>query len=74
MSRNLTRRFTLVLISCSMLLGCFEEPVQERVHIHIAGPRTFGVTVVQEQPARNHPVSVSLSRWIVDPEYAAAEQ
>ncbi len=48
MSRNLTRRFTLVLISCSMLLGCFEEPVQERVHIHIAGPRTFGVTVVQE--------------------------
>ncbi len=48
MSRKANRRLTLVLISCSALLGCFEEPVQERVHIHIAGPRAFGVTVVQE--------------------------
>ncbi len=48
MSSNTTRCLTLVLISCSALLGCFEEPVQERVHIHIAGPQSFGVTVVQE--------------------------
>lgn len=48
MRRHRIGLFTLAVFGCLLLSGCFEEPVREHVHIHINGPDSFGVTVVQE--------------------------
>jgi len=44
------RRFTVPLISCLCLplVGCYEEPVSEHVHLWLTGPGLTVVTVVQE--------------------------
>ncbi len=44
------RRFTfsLIVLLCIPLVGCYEEPVSEHVHLWLTGPGLTVVTVVQE--------------------------
>lgn len=52
------RRFTvpLVFLFCLPLIGCYEEPVSEHVHLWLTGAGLTVVTVVQEvaEPDRAH--------------------
>ena len=44
------RRFTvsLIVLLCLPLVGCYEEPVGEHVHLWLSGPGLTVVTVIQE--------------------------
>ena len=49
------RRIKVILIAllCLPLIACFEDPVQEHLHVTIRADRTVVVTVVQEVASSN---------------------